>query len=227
MIWDKFIELEESMSIMMEGYCGFPSTSSEDLPTSHPNHTNKFYRSDKVDLAHISVIDMRKEKKMWMMHVACFSKPEYQMPIYGFDVIVGAKKVTGCFHDMSPTSSLPSKASKEFANLVEHYIPKRERELPPWAKEIFSGSMVVAGATKEPREIDQLCYMGQENLFSWFLDNTTVERNTSPDDIETYNSALTKYCDNQLKNTNSKNVMISLGLDEDYVNRFKRAQFPY
>ena len=168
MIWDHFIELEGYMSTMMEGFCGLP-IDSVNLPSTG-NHINKVYRSNKVDLAHISVIDMREEKKMWMMHVACFAKPNFPMPIYGFDVIVGKNKVTGCFHDMSPTLDklLPSIAFEEFNQTVAPFIPKRERELPPWAKEIFSNHMVVAGATDEPKEIQNLCHMGRENMYSWF-----------------------------------------------------------
>ena len=227
MIWDHFIELEGYMSTMMEGFCGFP-IDSVNLPSTG-NHINKVYRSNKVDLAHISVIDMRAEKKMWMMHVACFAKPNFPMPIYGFDVIVGKNKVTGCFHDMSPTLGklLPSIAFEEFKQTVAPFIPKRERELPPWAKEIFSNHMVVAGATDEPKEIENLCHMGRENLHSWFSEVDAKQANHFPDIVQTYNTALTKYCDNQLKNTNSKNVMVSLGLEEDYVTKFKRQQFPY
>jgi len=59
-MWDKFIELEGYMSTMMEGFCGLPTSGKQD----HPNHINKFYKSNKVDLAHISLIDMREEKKM-------------------------------------------------------------------------------------------------------------------------------------------------------------------
>tara|TARA_R110000868_G_scaffold30953_3_gene113875 strand:+ start:18187 stop:18867 length:681 start_codon:yes stop_codon:yes gene_type:complete len=226
MLWDKFIELEGYMSTMMEGFCGFPTNPRQQ---DHPSHTNKFYRSDKVDLAHISVIDMREEKKMWMMHVACYAKPNYPMPIFGFDVIVGKNKVTGCFHDMSPTVKhlLDSTAESEFKKTVGPFVPKRERELPQWAKEIFSDNMVVAGATNEPREIENLCHMGRENMFSWFSEIEVREPVYMPNIVQTYNAALTKYCDNQLKNTNSKNVMISLGLEEDYVTRFKRIQFPY
>lgn len=227
MIWDHFIELEGYMSTMMEEFCGQP-THSLDLPTVG-NHINKVYRSDKVDLAHISVIDMRAEKKMWMMHVACFAKPNFPMPIYGFDVIVGKNKVTGCFHDMSPTipELLVSTAEQEFKQIVAPFIPKRERELPPWAKEIFSNSMVVAGATNEISEIKNLCFMGRENLSSWFSELDEKQENHLPNIAQSYNDALSKYCYNQLQNTNSKNVMVSLGLEEDYVNNFKKQQFPY
>jgi len=45
--------------------------------------------------------------------------------------------------------------------------------------------------------------------------------------LKDYKSNRSKYCQNQLENTNSKNVMISLGLDPDYVTQFKKQQFPY
>ena len=190
MIWDHFIELEGYMSTMMEGFCGLP-IDSVNLPSTG-NHINKVYRSNKVDLAHISVIDMREEKKMWMMHVACFAKPNFPMPIYGFDVIVGKNKVTGCFHDMSPTlgSLLPSIAFEEFKQTVAPFNPKRERELPPWAKEIFSNHMVVAGATDEPKEIQNLCHMGRENMYSWFSEIDAKEANHFPNIVQTYQLAL-------------------------------------
>ena len=97
--WNEFIDFSEYLKTTMSGYCGSPSVEVVD------QHTNYYYASEKTDLAHISIIDMRESKKMWMMHVACYSKSEYPMPIYGFDVICGARKVTGCFHDMSPTTS--------------------------------------------------------------------------------------------------------------------------
>lgn len=222
MIWDEFIDFSEYAQIMMEGHCGKPSV------TINGPHTDIRFSSKKTDLANISIIDCRETKKMWMMHVACFSKDDYPMPIYGFDIICGKNKVTGCFHDMSPTSLNYSQASQDFITNVTPYIPKRTRELPPWAKEIFSDHMVVAGATDDSKEIKNLVHMGKENLHAWFKELDTL-MNTTVDwvHLKNYKENRTKYCKNQLENTNSKNVMIALGLEEDYVNQFKKRQFPY
>ena len=57
-MWDSFIMLSESLQIFFEGHCGFGEKHVEG------NHTNIYYKSEKVDLAHISIIDMRLEKKM-------------------------------------------------------------------------------------------------------------------------------------------------------------------
>ena len=222
MIWDEFIDFSEYAKIMMEGHCGRPT-----ITTNGP-HTDIRYTSKKTDLANISIIDCRDTKKMWMMHIACFSKDNYPMPIYGFDIICGKNKITGCFHDMSPVSSNYSQASQDFILNVTPYIPKRTRELPTWAKEIFSDHMVVAGATDDPKEIKNLVHMGKENLHAWFKELDTL-MNTTVDwvHLKDYKSNRSKYCQNQLENTNSKNVMISLGLDPDYVTQFKKQQFPY
>lgn len=222
MIWDEFIDFGEYAKIMMEGHCGRPT-----ITTNGP-HTDIRYTSKKTDLANISIIDCRDTKKMWMMHIACFSKDNYPMPIYGFDIICGKNKITGCFHDMSPTSLNYSQASQDFILNVTPYIPKRTRELPTWAKEIFSPHMVVAGATDDPKEIKNLVHMGKENLHAWFKELDTL-MNTTVDwvHLKDYKSNRSKYCQNQLENTNSKNVMISLGLDPDYVTQFKKQQFPY
>ena len=221
MVWDSFIELEKVIADMMQKQCGDYWAE----PNDQPVHTNKYFSNDKIDLAHISVIDMREEKKMWMMHVACYAKAEYCMPIYGFDVIVGKNKVTGCFHDMSPTTG-ESVAEQEFETLVTRFIPKRERDLPQWAKDIFSPNMVVAGATSDPDEIANLCRFGSLNLASWLREIGTKEVQ-SPEMIAKHKKAKAAYCSGQLQNTNSKNVMISLGLEESYVTRFKKIQFPY
>jgi hypothetical protein len=226
-MWDKFIDFSDYAKIMMEGFCGKSEV------TINGPHTDYRWSSGNVDLANISIIDMRAEKKMWMMHIACFANPRRPMPIYGFDVICGENKVTGCFHDMSPTQPGEHPTVTKFSEFVSHFVPARERELPPWAKEIFSPHMVVAGATKDEKETSNLVYMGKENLFRWFQDNSEVfcdpgvETQTDPKKISDYLQSLSKYCTNQLMNTNSKNVMISLGLEEDYVTEFKKRQFPY
>jgi len=220
-MWNDFIDFSEYARIMIEGFCGKPTI------TVNGPHTDYRWSSKNVDLGNISIIDMRKEKKMWMMHIAAFANPNKPMPIYGFDVICGEKKVTGCFHDMSPTSA-DHPTVTEFGEFVSHYVPKRERELPDWAKRIFSPYMVVAGATNDKQEIRQLCHMGKHNLFRWFDDNSEDTALSLIDsDPEEYKAARSKYCENQLMNTNSRNVMISLGLDPEYVTEFKKRQFPY
>jgi hypothetical protein len=224
-MWKKFIELSESLKIIFEGHAGF-GYGNEDW---HENHYNMFFSSDRLELGHISIIDFRETKGMWMMHVAAFAKPDIPMPIYGFDVVCGKNKVTGCFHDLSPTvhTTDHDKALDDYQVLVKHFIPERTRPLPDWAKQIVSDSMIAAGNIQNEKEASTLAYFGRENLNRWFFHLNQMSRIHDDEIIQHHELGKMKYCFNQLQNQNSKNVMVSLGLEEDYVERFKSVQFPY
>ena len=217
--------LAKSLEVVFEGHCGFPYGTTGWAE----GHVNKFFSNDKLDMGHISIIDMREEKGMWMMHVCAFAKPEYPMPIYGFDVICGRKKITGCFHDVSPTVDVPEvvKVTDEHKQLVNWFVPKRERPLPEWAQAIFSDKMIAAGNVTDDKEIENLANFGLKNLNNWFHHLDDAESYADLGVIKAHEEAKIKYCQNQLQNPNSKNVMISLGLEKDYVERFKNIQFPY
>lgn len=222
-MWNNFIDLRYAMSGFLEEQCGEPSKGDFDWDE---DHSNEFFSNEKVEMAHISVIDMRETRKMWMMHVACFARPEYPMPIYGFDVVIGQNKVTGCFHDISPTIHTHPCEIK-FKEASRAFNPKRERELPDWAKAIFSTDMVACGATSNAQEINALCEMGLTNMKNWFEDLSKVSSSGDPFIAANHEIAKSTYCENQLKNANSNNVMVALGLDREYVENFKRIQFPY
>jgi hypothetical protein len=226
MIWTKMINLSESLNIVFEGHCGLPKNKDIDWNESHINY---FFESDKVDMGHISIIDMRETRGMWMMHVNAYAKPKYPMPIYGFDVVCGHKKITGCFHDMSPTvvTDQNKKVSEHFQKMTSRFNPKKERVLPEWAKNIFSNDMIAAGNVVQENEISTLAYFGLSNLNKWFEVLTYVKPCDDMEIIAAHMEAKSKYCYNQLQNPNSKNVMVSLGLGKEYVEEFKKVQFPY
>ena len=62
------------------------------------------WRNDNVRRAHIDVVDARESKRLMddaRMRISCTNNDG---PIYGFDVIAGKNKMTGAFHDFSPSS---------------------------------------------------------------------------------------------------------------------------
>ena len=65
---------------------------------------NRVWANDSVRRAHIDVVDARDSKGLWMMHVCIFPTLDNPAPIYGFDVIAGKNKMTGAFHDFSPSA---------------------------------------------------------------------------------------------------------------------------
>lgn len=232
-MWQEFINLTRSLDALCESHCGSPKHSTpmrERLDTYsdsiwHRNHINKFYFSSRIEMAHTSVIDLREERGLWMMHTALFAKDEYPMPVYGFDVICGERKVTGCFHDISPTGS-KSEINEVWKNISLDFAPAKNRKLPEWAN-FFSDNMIVMGATDDMKEIQRVCEIGYLTAKAWF---DQLEKTELANQGEAWQHYLGKsnYCQGQLKNERSKTVLANvLGMDKDYVERFKNIQFPF
>lgn len=212
-MWDDFIHLKHELTRIFTYYCenGKPDHYLEQ------NHYNWYWKSKRLELGHISVVDKRESHGLWMMHVNAYSNCVYPMPIYGFDVVCSKKKVTGCFHDLSPTGH-------NDMQLVRKEV-KRERELPDWAKEIFSGNMLAAGNVTEADECLEYATQGMDSLEAWFLQLEVLD--SIPPSAK-FLHARSRYCHNQLQNPHSFNVMKNLGFPEDYLTEFKTTkQFPF
>lgn len=176
---------------------------------SWPNHV---YTSPIFRRAHIDIVDARESKKLYMMHLCIFPKLNDPSPIFGLDIIAGPNKVTGAFHDFSPVD--PShKLVEWFGHKVQTCNWSKPRELPDWAKQIFSGNMVAAGNIQDPTELKYFLDLALSNL-GYYLNRIGEETN------ENFTQQQNKYCYWQKKNPHTPKVMAALGLDPQEVERF-------
>ena len=159
------------------------------------------------------------------MHVCIFPNLDNNGPIYGFDVIAGKNKMTGAFHDFSKSSGGEDHPLIDwFKEAVEEYVPSKKRELPQWALNIFSGSMVAAGNVSSEEESKSIVDMALSNLKVYF-DSIGEYKNTAKEEDTT--EAQNYYCHNQQQNPHTPRVMKSLGLKEEDVEVFcTDALFP-
>jgi phycocyanobilin:ferredoxin oxidoreductase len=149
-----------------------------------------------------------------------FPAKDIDVPIFGLDVVATPNKVSGCFCDYSPTNDSP--IQKEYMDFFENITStlewKRERELPPWAQEIFSKNMIAAGAVKEGEEADQLCIVAK-TLTDFYFNMLQNEKATEGLDTT---EAQNKYCINQKMNKMLHTSLLAMGVEEgpkdDYVN---------
>ena len=159
------------------------------------------------------------------MHVCIFPNLENNGPIYGFDVIAGKNKMTGAFHDFSRSSGGEEHPLIDwYKESVEELIPSKRRELPEWAQNIFTSSMLAAGNVKTDEEAKAIVNLAIKNLKVYF-DSIGEYNNTAKkeDTIEAQNY----YCHNQQQNPHTPRVMKSLGLNEADVELFcTDALFP-
>ena len=178
---------------------------------------NRVWANDNVRRAHIDVVDARDTKGLWMMHVCIFPTLDNPAPIYGFDVIAGKNKMTGAFHDFSPTSDPDHPMIKGYYESVENFVPEKPRELPEWARNIFTGKMLAAGNVKTEEEATEIIKIALSNLHAYFQEVGETKGEGAPDLVA---ACQNYYCENQQQNPHTPRTMKSLGLPEADVDRF-------
>jgi len=219
-IWDKLIECKDEIIDVFEEHAEEieePGLSEFNQPDN--GWINRVWSNDSVRRAHIDVVDARKSKGLWMMHVCCFPNLNNDAPIYGFDVIAGKNKMTGAFHDFSPSSAFDHPMIDGYKESVEDFIPKKQRELPQWAKNIFTDKMLAAGNVNTEEEAVAIIQIALDNLRAWFSEVPQFNGQGLRDEVI---AAQNYYCHNQQQNPHTANVMKSLGLPEDDVEVFCR-----
>jgi hypothetical protein len=171
--------------------------------------------------AHISIVDARETKKVWMLHVTVFPHYHDSSPIYGFDIVAGPEKVSGAFHDFSSGGDKDHDMMRWFANYVGGIDWNKKRELPDWAKSIFSNHIVAIGAVGIS-ELEEFIHIGIKSL-EYYLANVGITQQ----DITNYAMTQNRYCYYQKQNPHTPRVLVNLGFTEEEAKNFVNSQlFP-
>ena len=187
-----------------------------------PGWVNRVWTSNAYRRAHVDVVDARETKGLWMMHCCIFPHLHNPAPIFGFDVVAGKNKITGCFIDYSPTANKTHPMINYFGEEVSRYDWIKKRDLPDWAKRIFSEYMIAAGNVSEETELNQIESLA--NILVNHYIETVGETNGEIEETTIYQNY---YADNQKQNPHTPKVMASLGLNEDDVTVFiENCLFP-
>jgi hypothetical protein len=91
----------------------------------------------------------------------------------------------------------------------------KPRELPEWAKQIFSPEMLAAGNINTEEEMDKLTNVVIDNL-DHYLYNVGCSSN-----MENYLTQYNKYCKFQKMNPHALAMMINIGVDEQIFKKFR------
>ncbi len=216
MIWERLIRLEKDMLEVLErDMTEYNEPGMERF--NKEGWTNRTFKNKYVRRAHVDVVDARDTKRLWMAHICLFPNTTNGGPIYGFDVIAGENKITGCFHDFSPLLQKDHPLTEYFVEETKWFKPSKRRELPEWATKIFSRGMIAAANIREFKELNQICELAVSNLYS-YLDKIRDWDNTAKP--EAVIEAQNYYCEHQAQNPHTPRVMLSLGLPEEDVKIF-------
>ena len=184
---------------------------------NQPGWVNRVWSSEKYRRAHVDVVDARDSKGLWMMHCCIFPHLQNDGPILGFDVIAGKNKITGCFHDFSATQDSKHVMIERFGDRANELEWRKQRELPDWAKAIFSDHMVSAGNVKDETELAQIEDMVHDSIYT-YLDE--IDFFNDMGDAEQGKLAQNRYAHYQKQNPHTPRTMAALGLAESDVELF-------
>ena len=220
-VWDTLIRVQDKF-IEEFSRTGVESNEPGMERFNQPGWVNRVWTSDNYRRAHVDVVDARESKGLWMMHCCVFPHIHNPAPIFGFDVIAGKNKITGCFYDFSPAGDPNHPLCEWFRDEVNKLEWRKERPLPDWAQRIFSKSMVAAGNVSEETELAQIFEMAETGVKT-YLDSVGETNHKVADTTFEQNY----YAQNQKQNPHTPKVMTSLGLAEEDVRIFiQECLFP-
>lgn len=220
-VWDTLIEIQDLFISQFE------RTGQEIFEPgmdrfNQPGWINRVWTSDSYRRAHVDVVDARETRGLWMMHCCIFPHTNNPAPIFGYDVIAGKNKITGCFHDFSPAGDSEHPMIDWFGEQTSKLQWNKTRKLPEWAERIFTPCMIAAGNVQKEEELEQIFntikvtlphYLATVKESAGTAKNTTASQNF--------------YCENQKCNPHTPKVMTSLGLNEEDVRVFvQECLFP-
>ncbi len=197
--------------------------------TEVPDHhewpwRNYVFESPYYRRAHLDAVQT---DKLYMFHLCIFPQVYNPAPIYGVDVIAGKNIVSGAFHDFSTAGDDEHYMMNWFAKKVKPYNWSKTRELPKWAQNIFSPSMIAVSRSKEPQDYINFCNLAVENL-DYYLKELNV-CNAHALDYEQHFTVDDQnwYCKNQKENPHTPKVMSNFCDDEETVRKFiEECLFP-
>ena len=213
-VWNTLIEIEKRLEAAFYATGSIIHEPGMDR-FNQPGWINKVWKSSRYRRAHIDVVDARDTKGLWMMHCCVFPHLDNPAPIFGFDVVAGKNKITGCFIDYSPAGDPHHPMIEYFGDEVSRYEWNKKRALPEWAQRIFSPHMVAAGNVSDETELKQIASLANI-LVNHYLETVSETAGTAVDTKAEQNF----YAQNQKQNPHTPKVMTSLGLDEEDVRVF-------
>ena len=222
-VWETLIEIQDRL------IDAFDATGTEvEEPGmdrfNQPGWINRVWSSEDYRRAHVDVVDARDSKGLWMMHCCVFPHLHNDGPIFGLDVIAGKNKITGYFHDYSPTTLASHEMIEAFGDEVAKLEWRKPRELPEWAKAIFTEHMVAAGNVNSTEELEQLLDLSFTNIDD-YLEHISAFNHIG--DVTKGKEAQNRYAHFQKQNPHTPRTMTSLGLDEEDVRVFvQECLFP-
>lgn len=209
-VWDRVLQVAEQVEQKFKDTGELIPYVADGFDWYNRIYTGKTYRR-----AHVEIVDKREDFKILILHCTIFPHYNDPSPIWGFDAVCGANKITGAFHDVSSGGDPDHTMLQWFAQQSAGLVWNKKRELPDWAKEIFSPYIIAAGNVSEDSELDTLTGLAINSL-DYYLANV----GKTAQDVADYYPYQKKYNQNNKLNPHVMRSMISMGVPEEKIRQF-------
>lgn len=218
-IWNKIESLSNYIIDTFVNCSSNITNADEDHEWKNILFSNKDFRR-----AHVEIVDKRANHKIYILHCTIFPHFSDPSPIFGIDAICGKNKISGAFHDFSAAGDPNHFMMEKFESHIKPYQWIKSRELPEWAKQIFSKNMVAVGNLKNEIEIDNFCDLVKTNL-NYYIENVGKTKNFA--EPFKFKKEQNRYCYYQKQNPQVANSMIAMGIEESKIRSFiENVLFP-
>ena len=210
-VWDKIEKLAEDIK---SRFNATGEAVDSNVGNDYEWH-NDLWSSPRYRRAHVEIVDHRASHNIYILHSTVFPHFNDPSPIWGFDAVCGPNKITGAFCDFSAAGDPYHPMMKWFAHEALFYDWDKSRNLPEWARQIFSPSMVAAGNVSSEEELNNLCELATRTLDYYLLNVGNTQQ-----DAADFHMAQNRYCRYQKQNPHVIRSMVSMGIDESKMKRF-------
>ena len=141
-----------------------------------------------------------------ILHCVMFPHPEYDLPMFGCDLVGGRGQISAAIADLSPlnrSGTLPFEYNTALGALPELNF-SRPRELPEWG-EIFSEFCIFV-RPGSPEE-EQMFLSRVENFLTIHCQNAIAAKPVSPDTASKLLEGQLNYCTKQQQNDKTRRVL--------------------
>jgi len=141
-----------------------------------------------------------------ILHCVMFPHPEYDLPMFGCDLVGGRGQISAAIADLSPLNmkgTLPSDYNTALGALPELNF-SQPRELPEWG-EIFSEFCIFV-RPGSPEE-EQMFLEQVENFLEIHCQNAIVAKPVSPETASKLLEGQLNYCTKQQQNDKTRRVL--------------------
>ncbi len=165
---------------------------------------NRCYQTPQFRKMHLELAKIG--KNLDILHCVMFPRPEYELPIFGCDIVSGRGQISAAIVDLSAATAEGQLTAEYISQLSQTARPSysHPRDLPDWGKRIFSDFCCFVKPTT-PAEEQQ--FLVQTETYLSVHVKTALSKSPVPERQAEFLSRQRYYCKQQQQNDKTRRVL--------------------